>query len=75
MRDKQRIQTVIGALQECWECMPDLRFGQMIMNIVLSHKGNENTSSYLWNMEEQEWLKAIQSFHENNKDKWIGPSK
>jgi hypothetical protein len=50
-----------------------MRFGQLIENILSHYKGEGNLDSSLWNMEENEWLKAIQLFSEHHKGKWIYP--
>ncbi|WP_339317630.1 hypothetical protein [Paenibacillus sp. FSL R10-2734] len=73
MRDIERIPLVMNALKNCWDTMPDMRFGQLIENILSHYKGEENLASSLWNMEENEWLKAIQLFSEHHKGKWIYP--
>lgn len=37
--------------------MPDLRFGQLVENILTQFIGEDNLLSDLWNMEEDEWFK------------------
>ena len=70
MRDPNRIDTVVNALADCWRDFPDLRFGQIIENIA---SYNKKTESEVWNMEENEWLKCIQKFRDDNKDKYRQP--
>lgn len=34
MRDKNRIPKFLKVLEECWNTVPDWRFGQMMMNFL-----------------------------------------
>lgn len=75
MRDIERIPLIIDALKACWTTMPDLRFGQLVDNVLSHYKGTDNLPSNLWNMEDDEWLKAIQLFSDHNKENWKNSSK
>lgn len=55
MRDPARIKVVMAALERLWSSYPDLRFGQLVLNI----EGNYDD---LWNMEEPDFLKAMKHF-------------
>jgi hypothetical protein len=50
-------QQVLAALAELSEVYPDWRFGQMIANLAVVARGPSNES--IWDMEDQELLKAI----------------
>ncbi len=56
MRDINRIDPFLQKLGEVWKESPDLRFGQLIMNI------KQADPSVIWNMEEEQWLEAIEEF-------------
>ena len=59
MRNPDRIPVIISKLAEKWEAYPDLRFGQLIVNIAsLLPRGEE---AVYW-AEEEEWLAAIEKF-------------
>ena len=53
MRDSKRIKKVMKTLEELWNIDPDMRFGQLFLNLEYFKK----TST--WNAEEDEWLEAI----------------
>ena len=37
MRDPKRIEIILNLLKEVWESSPDLRFLQLVENIVFCH--------------------------------------
>jgi len=51
-RDPKRIPRILKKLQELWEKYPDLRLGQLIMNI-------DGTNQDFWHVEDSEWEKKI----------------
>ncbi|WP_022755200.1 hypothetical protein [Butyrivibrio fibrisolvens] len=55
MRNRERIRPFLDKLEEVWEDYPDLRFGQLIINIVPNH-------NILWNCEEYEFLEMLNTF-------------
>lgn len=57
---------MVDTLKTCWSTMPDLRFGQLVQNILIHYKGAGNLVSDLWNMEEVEWMRAIQAFSDHH---------
>lgn len=57
MRDPARIPRVLDALRETWEKHPDLRLGQLLMNIAGSRDLSE-----VWNLEDGRWLALIRAF-------------
>ena len=72
MRDVNRIPKVLTALQEVWVECPDMRFGQLIENImtyfdpaIVSNDKNwrESIENCLWNWEEDHWIAAIDCFN------------
>lgn len=58
MRDKHRIEPFLVELGELWEKYPDLRFGQLVMNL----QAIANKDSDLFYMEDGQILEAIRSF-------------
>ena len=56
MRDVNRIDPFLQKLGEVWKKSPDLRFGQLVMNI------KQADASVIWNMEEEQWLEAMEEF-------------
>lgn len=56
MRDKKRIELFLKEIQKYWEQNPDLRFGQLLINVFgLSKKD-------VWFLEENETLKLFEEF-------------
>ena len=65
MRNPQRIAPIMERLTKLWEKYPDLRFGQMVENIILSTgEPVANVENILWNWSDEQWEKAI--------NKWEG---
>lgn len=38
MRDSARINWTCGRLAAVWRCAPDLRFGQLVMNVLTAYQ-------------------------------------
>ncbi|MBE5858528.1 MAG: hypothetical protein E7301_00155 [Butyrivibrio sp.] len=55
MRDPKRIRPFLDEVAKVWEEHPDLRFGQLVMDVM---PGNDR----LWNTEDGAMLKAFQEF-------------
>ena len=55
MRDPNRIRPFLNRVAEVWEKHPDLRFGQLILNVI-------NNSDRLWNIEERGFLDAFDAW-------------
>lgn len=55
MRDPNRIRPFLDKLADGWEKCPDLRFGQLVMDIVPD-------SRELWNCEENKFLEKLDEF-------------
>ena len=77
MRDIKRIDTIMDKFKEVWLLYPDLRFGQLVENIISFSKPNlvsqndrivwaEAFEIILWNWEESNWEEAIKKFKERN---------
>ena len=66
MRNPDRINEVIIELHKVWQQCPDIRFGQLIENIIVKHHDNHTSvmgiENDLWNWEDTQWLKAIKGF-------------
>ncbi len=57
MRDPRRIERMIQQLEFAWSAFPDMRLGQLLLNITRA----ENTSS-LWNLEDDQIEQQLDSF-------------
>jgi len=57
MRDPKRIERMLQQLEKAWHAFPDMRLGQLILNITRS----ENTSD-LWNLEDDQIEQRIDDF-------------
>jgi uncharacterized protein YihD (DUF1040 family) len=51
MRDPNRIEDVLGTIRKAWEHYPDLRFGQLVLNVA--------SENLLWHLEEIEFLELL----------------
>ncbi|MGV8152041.1 MAG: hypothetical protein ACP5OG_03095 [Candidatus Nanoarchaeia archaeon] len=54
MRDKKRIKRILELIENIWSDNPDLRFGQLIINLGIA-KDDFNT----WNNEDDELEKYL----------------
>lgn len=57
MRDPKRIDRVIEQLTLAWHAFPDMRLGQLILNIT-----RVETTSHLWNLEDDTISKLLDTF-------------
>jgi uncharacterized protein YihD (DUF1040 family) len=60
MRDPNRIRNILDKLQEIWERYPDLRFGQLIMNLFKDYE--------LFYMEDEELMQEIEDLIKLDKE-------
>lgn len=60
MRDKKRIRAFCNRLADAWEQCPDLRFGQLMVN-VFGRMGKDPFFS-----EDDEMIRAVEEYVENN---------
>lgn len=65
MRNPERIRPFLDKVAEAWEKYPDLRFGQLVMDIVPD-------TDRLWNCEEEEFLNRLDNFVTNIEKKHGG---
>lgn len=63
MRDPQRIRPFLVVLEQVWMQNPDMRFGQLVMNLSRVPGGFADT----WNWEDDEWLLRIANYLEKEK--------
>lgn len=63
MRDPKRIEQITMALFNYWMKYPDLRLGQLLVN--LHHHGRKHTQSQadIFNTEDDEWLEWLLKFY------------
>ncbi len=66
----QKSQLLI-VLEKIWREYPDLRFGQLIENIIVTYHNNHTSKmgveNDLWNWTNEQWVKAIHIFKEKHK--------
>ena len=60
MRDINRIDVVLKELGDLWKKQPDMRLGQLLLNLDLSLEN----SHVMWSMEEDAWLELIRKKNE-----------
>ena len=59
MRDPKRIRIFCNRLASAWAAKPDLRFGQLMVNVMSKMQAEGHDSFY---PEEPEMIKAIEDF-------------
>lgn len=65
MRDKNRIKPTIEKFEKIWLANPDIRLGQLIMNVICP----EETNPKLFYMEDDEFLKRLKNITEIQNEK------
>ena len=65
MRDPKRIASLLLTFAKLWYKFPDLRFGQLVLNIVPARDGDNK----LFYMEDDEMLKRIEEFKRKHSKK------
>lgn len=63
MRDIKRIKPFLAKIEEYWLKNQDLRFGQIVMNIVQS----ENSNSTVYYIEDEAFLEKLKDFQKDKK--------
>ena len=63
MRDPKRIEIILNLLKELWESSPDLRFLQLVENIVFCH-----TEYCFYHMEDDLLSQMIKDYKQGGKD-------
>jgi len=62
-RDPARIPKLLLKLCALWEMYPDMRFGQLVENVIVSYHDNHigvcGVENDLWNWQDEQWEKAI----------------
>lgn len=58
-REAERIAPFLKELQEAWELYPDMRFGQLVVNIAGAGVAT------MYHFEEDSWLHLIRSYKKN----------
>ena len=72
MRDINRIPKILKRLDELWESNPDLRLGQLILNVFHNKKhimGKETNPIFenFYNIEDEEFIDSLEKFYNNLK--------
>jgi hypothetical protein len=70
MTNRKLKQEVLQALSELVELCPDVRFGQLIVNLSCIARGPAPES--VWDMEDDELLAAVKSHLEDQKRRHAG---
>ncbi|MDI9311958.1 MAG: hypothetical protein QM535_17225 [Limnohabitans sp.] len=60
MRDKNRIKPILEKIEKLWILDPDLRFGQLVMNIIKPEQSNVE----VYYMEDDNLFDKIEKFKE-----------
>lgn len=61
MRDINRIDEILREFGEVWKKYPDLRFTQMIVNLMSAKRSD------LYYMEDEKFIKTLKEFYGENK--------
>ena len=67
MRDPERIPLILAALEREWRKEPDVRLGQLLVNLVRSNHRDvtrERMSHFMFALEDREWLSMLGSLSE-----------
>ena len=59
MRDPQRIQKLLGKLYTVWLLNPDMRLGQLLINLS---KLKPYDADLLWNIEDDKWEEILDNY-------------
>ncbi len=68
MRDPKRIPKILSQLRALWMCSPDLRLGQLILNVArqptdpvegYSDRAKSHKFSDIYNIEDEELIRRI----------------
>ena len=57
MREEKRIDRILDKLKEHWKNCPDLRFGQLLINMGIMEDNNQ-----FWHLEDDKWEKHLNEF-------------
>lgn len=60
IRDPKRIPKVLEKIERLWSKFPDLRLGQLILNVFSLHNG---IYVAVYNMEDEEFVNRIEEFY------------
>lgn len=61
MRDPKRIPIILKQLEDLWMKHPDLRLGQLILNVFSLHNGID---ARVYNMEDEDFIREIKKDYE-----------
>jgi uncharacterized protein YihD (DUF1040 family) len=67
IRNPERIKEVTQALEECWSKFPDLRFGQLFVNIYQTYANGRDP----FFPEDDQWLEWINKYKDEYMSKYI----
>ena len=57
MRDPKRIRKVLKEIGDVWETYPDLRLGQLLLNVL--------NGPFLYYVEDEDLVKAVKKLYSN----------
>lgn len=58
MRDPKRIDIILNRIKQIWNKYPDLRLGQLIVNVI-------SDDSILYMLEDEEMIRSLEDFYSN----------
>lgn len=58
MRDPKRIDSILNRIKQIWNKYPDLRLGQLIINVI-------SDDSILYMLEDEEMIRSLEDFYSN----------
>lgn len=61
MRDPKRIDKMINLLRDVWHANPDMRLGQLMLNLTRNSQ-LEDDINRIWHAEDEEWVDLMQRY-------------
>jgi hypothetical protein len=62
MRDPKRIPEILDELKGIWGAVPDLRFGQLIINVIGTQILSKENDQQFYYMEDEELIKLFRKY-------------
>lgn len=59
MRDPKRIDKMINLLRDVWHANPDMRLGQLMLNLTSNSRLD---TTQFWHAEDEEWVDLMQRY-------------
>lgn len=68
MRARPRIRSILARIEKIWAQHPDLRLGQIIVNV-------ESSASFLFHVEDDKLIEMIEDWGEKHEGAFVRPTK